>query len=83
MRGRQQRRSSLTQLALGFVVCASVGCGDGGDAGPMNPGGTGGTGGTPDGTGELAVGAALLVNVSWVDDRVATADFQIVDVRSS
>jgi thiosulfate/3-mercaptopyruvate sulfurtransferase len=49
----------------------------------MNPGGTGGTGGTPDGTGELAVGAALLVNVSWVDDRVATADFQIVDVRSS
>ncbi len=37
----------------------------------------------PIGTTELAVGAALLVDVSWVDDRVDTADFQIVDVRSS
>lgn len=37
----------------------------------------------PGGTGELAVGAALLVDVSWVDDRVETPDVQIVDVRSS
>ena len=75
-----RRRSSLTQLALGLVVCASVGCGD---SGAMTLGGTGGTRGTPDGTGELAIGAALLVDVSWVDDRVDAADLQIVDVRSS
>lgn len=71
---KYRSRSVLIELAFGLYVCTSIGCGE--SSAEL----TEGDGGMPP---QLAVGAALLVDVSWVDERIDSTDVQIVDVRTS